>query len=52
LLEENNIKQADLVGKVGSKRVISEIVRGQRSISESQVKVLGEIFNLSPGIFI
>ncbi|MDV3002001.1 MAG: hypothetical protein N5P05_003607 [Chroococcopsis gigantea SAG 12.99] len=52
LMEENNIKQADIVGKVGSKGVVSEIVNGKRSISKSQAKALGEIFHVSPAIFI
>lgn len=52
LMEENHLKQADLVGKIGSKGVISEIVHGKRSISKSQAKALGEIFQVSPAIFI
>jgi len=33
LMEERNLKQVDLVGKIGSKGVVSEIVNGKRSIS-------------------
>jgi HTH-type transcriptional regulator / antitoxin HigA len=52
LMEANNMKQADLVSKVGSKGVVSEIVNGKRSISKAQAKILGEIFKVSPSLFI
>lgn len=52
LMEENGIRQVDLVGKVGSKGVISEIVHGKRAISKSQAKILAEIFQVSPSVFI
>ncbi|MFN4849206.1 type II toxin-antitoxin system HigA family antitoxin, partial [Microcystis sp.] len=52
LMSANNMKQADLVGKIGSKGVVSEIVKGKRSISKAQGKILGEIFNVSPSVFI
>jgi HTH-type transcriptional regulator/antitoxin HigA len=52
LMSANNMKQADLVGKIGSKGVVSEIVNGKRSISKAQGKILGEIFNVSPSVFI
>jgi len=51
LMSANNMKQADLVGKIGSKGVVSEIVNGKRSISKAQGKILGEIFNVSPSVF-
>jgi HTH-type transcriptional regulator/antitoxin HigA len=52
LMEAREIKQADLVGIVGSKGVVSEIVNGKRAISKTQAKVLGEFFNVSPALFI
>ena len=52
LMEENNLRQIDLVGKIGSKGVVSEIVNGKRSISKSQAKTLAEIFHVSPALFI
>lgn len=52
LMEQNQIKQIDLVGKLGSKGVVSEIVNGKRSISKSQAKTLAEIFQVSPSLFI
>ena len=52
LMQEHNIRQIDLVGKLGSKGVVSEIVNGKLSISKSQAKILGEIFHVSPAVFI
>ena len=52
LMEERNFKQVDLVGKIGSKGVVSEIVNGKRSISKSQAKILAEIFHVSSSVFI
>lgn len=52
LVEANGLKQADLVGTLGSKGVVSEVLNGKRSISKSQAKALGEKFNVSPALFI
>jgi HTH-type transcriptional regulator/antitoxin HigA len=46
------MKQADLVSKVGSSGVVSEIVHGKRSISKTEAKALAEIFRVSPAVFI
>ena len=52
LLESIGQKQADLVGIIGSSGIVSEVVNGKRSISKSQSKKLGEIFQVSPSLFI
>ena len=52
LMEENNLRQSDLVGKIGSKGVVSEIVNGKRALSKSQAKTLAEMFQVSPALFI
>jgi len=52
LMESNRLKQADLVGIIGSKGVVSEILNGKRSISKAQAKALGELFHVSPALFI
>jgi HTH-type transcriptional regulator/antitoxin HigA len=52
LIEARKIKQADLVGVIGSKGVVSEVVNGKRAISKAQAKALGEFFNVNPSIFI
>ena len=52
LMESNNTRQADLVGLIGSRGVVSEVVNGKRAISKTQAKALGEFFDVSPGLFI
>jgi HTH-type transcriptional regulator / antitoxin HigA len=52
LMESNGTRQADLVGLIGSRGVVSEVVNGKRAISKAQAKVLGEFFSVSPGLFI
>lgn len=52
LMEQRGIKQADLVGVIGSKGVVSEVVNGKREISKAQAKALGEFFQVEPGLFI
>lgn len=52
LMQEHNIRPIDLVGKLGSKEIVSAILDQQHSISESQAEILGEIFHVSPSVFI
>jgi HTH-type transcriptional regulator/antitoxin HigA len=52
LMDARGIKQSDLVGVIGSKGVVSEVVNRKRAISKAQAKTLGEFFNVSPALFI
>jgi HTH-type transcriptional regulator/antitoxin HigA len=52
LMDARGLRQVDLVGVLGSKGVVSEILSGKRSISKAQAKVLGEFFHVSPALFI
>lgn len=52
LMEARGIKQADLVGIIGSKGVVSDVVNGNRGISKAQAKALGEFFHVNPALFI
>jgi HTH-type transcriptional regulator/antitoxin HigA len=52
LMEARDLKQEDLVGVIGSRGVVSEIVNGKRGISKAQAKALGEFFHVSPELFI
>jgi HTH-type transcriptional regulator / antitoxin HigA len=52
LMEARNMKQEELVGVIGSRGVVSEIVNGKRSISKAQAKALGQLFHVSPSLFI
>jgi HTH-type transcriptional regulator / antitoxin HigA len=52
LMEARNMKQEELVGVIGSRGVVSEIVNGKRLISKAQAKALGQMFHVSPSLFI
>lgn len=52
LMEERGLRQADLVGVIGSRGVVSEVVNGKRTISKGQAKSLGEFFHVDPSLFI
>jgi HTH-type transcriptional regulator / antitoxin HigA len=60
LMEARNMKQEELVGVIGSRGVVSEIVNGKRfsdgeatpTISKAQAKALGQLFNVTPSLFI
>jgi HTH-type transcriptional regulator/antitoxin HigA len=44
--------QEDLVGVIGSRGVVSEVMNGKRSISNTQAKALGDFFSVEPSLFI
>lgn len=52
LMEARDLKQEDLVGVIGSRGVVSEVVNGKRSISKAQAKTLGEFFHVSHTLFL
>jgi HTH-type transcriptional regulator / antitoxin HigA len=51
IIEASGIQKLDLVGKLGSDEVVTEIVNGTRSINMAQAKVLSEMFKVSPNLF-
>ena len=52
LMEEHDLKQADLVGIIGSRGVVSEVVNGKRHISKAQASALSQLFHVDVGLFI
>ncbi len=52
LMEARALNQEALVGVIGSRGVVSEVVNGKRSISKAQAKALGEFFHVSPALFL
>ncbi len=52
LLEQNDLRQTDLVHIFGSRGRVSEVVNGKRKISKTQARTLGEFFKVSPDLFI
>ena len=51
-MDSSSIKQADLVGVIGSSEVVSEVVNGKRAMSKTQAKALGDYFKVSSSLFI
>jgi HTH-type transcriptional regulator / antitoxin HigA len=51
ILEASGIQPSDLVGKLGSTAVVSEIINGQRTITPAQAQVLSDMFKVSPCLF-
>jgi HTH-type transcriptional regulator / antitoxin HigA len=52
LMEEHGLKQVDLVGIIGSRGVVSEVVNGKREISKAQASALAQLFHVDVGLFI
>lgn len=52
LMRARGTRQKDLLGVFGSKGIASEVVRGRRAISRTQVKRLARFFHVSPALFL
>ena len=50
LMQSNECKQEDLIGVIGSRGVVSEVVNGKRSISKSQARALRGLFQCRCGL--
>lgn len=51
LMAANDLKNKDLVGIFATESVVSEVLRGKRSLTVEHIKRLSERFNFSPAIF-
>ncbi len=51
LMKEHNLKQSELP-EIGSQGVVSEILKGKRTLNIRQIKKLSSKFNISPLVFI
>jgi HTH-type transcriptional regulator / antitoxin HigA len=52
ILEASGMDRSNLVGKIGSSDEVSEIIEGEKAINKAQAKVLGDMFKVSPNLFI
>ena len=52
LMEENHLRQADVIEIFCSKGIASEVLSGKRQISKSHALKLGEFFHLNPALFL
>ena len=52
LMQENGLRQKDLLDVFGSGGIASEVINGKRAISKAQAKKLAERFSVSVELFI
>jgi len=52
LMEQRNLKQADLLPIFKSRGYVSDVINAKRAISKAHAKQLAEFFKVSAGIFI
>lgn len=52
LMEQNNLRQADLADLFGSQSNVSEVLNGKREINARQARALAQKFGVSPAVFI
>jgi len=52
LMEQQDIKQEDLVGVIGTQEVVTEVIEGKREITQEQAKAIAEFFKVAPSLFV
>jgi HTH-type transcriptional regulator / antitoxin HigA len=52
LMEQHDLKQADLAAELGTQSVVSETLSGRRQINARQAKALARRFGVSAAVFI
>ena len=52
LMQENGLRQKDLLDVFGSGGIASEVINGKRAISKAQAKKLAERFSVSVELFV
>ena len=52
LMEQNGLKQKNLIGILGGKSSVSEILHGKRVLNLQHIRALSEKFNVNPATFI
>ena len=52
LMNQNGLKQKDLIGILGSKSSVSEILSAKRALNLRPLKALADTFNLDPATFL
>ena len=52
LMDQNGLKQKDLIGILGGKSSVSEILHGKRLLNLRHIRALSDKFNVNPATFI
>jgi HTH-type transcriptional regulator / antitoxin HigA len=51
LMEENHLRQKDLVDVFGTESIVSDILNGKRDLTKEHIRKLSERFSVSPAVF-
>lgn len=52
LMEANDLNQAQIGRIIGSESAVSMFLKGERTLSKSQIRKLSERFKVEPGVFL
>lgn len=52
LIEDRDLRPADLAKVIGSRGHVSDILSGRRRISADKARAMGEYFGVDPGVFL
>jgi HTH-type transcriptional regulator/antitoxin HigA len=52
LMEQQGIKQEDLVDVLGSEEIVAEFINGKQEMTQEQAKAMGKFFKVAPSLFI
>ncbi|MGG8468755.1 helix-turn-helix domain-containing protein [Rahnella sp. PAMC25617] len=52
LMDQYGLKQSDLADEIGSKSLVSRILRGERKLTVEHIGKLADRFGISPALFI
>lgn len=51
LMEENHLRQKDLVDVFGTESIVSDVLNGKRDLAKDHIRKLSERFGVSPALF-
>ncbi len=51
LMDQNSLKQKDLMDVFGTPSIVSEVLRGKRALNKDHIKRLSDRFHVSPEMF-
>jgi HTH-type transcriptional regulator/antitoxin HigA len=52
LMEQQGLKQADLLPIFGARSIASDVINGKREPSKAHIRKLAEFFRISPAVFL
>jgi HTH-type transcriptional regulator/antitoxin HigA len=52
LMEQQNVQPEDLLGVIGTEKVVAEVIKGKREMTQEQAKAIGKFFKVEPSLFI